>query len=81
MVTLNELLELAEVKRVTVYAPVTDRVDTRIDFDPQDSAILDDVSKLYGDLPVKRVGPVFKGDERLVVKLGKGEKRHVGEGV
>ena len=74
MVTLNDLLELTEVKRVTVYAPVTDRVDTRIDFDPKDCAILDDVSRLYGDLPVKQIGPVFKGDERLVVKLGKGAR-------
>lgn len=73
MVALNDLLELVEVKRITIYAPVTERVDTRIDFDPQDSAILDDVTRLYGDLPVKRVGPVFKGDERLVVKLGKRE--------
>ena len=74
MVTLNELLEMVEVKRITIYAPVSPRVDTRIDFDPQDSAILDDVTRLYGDLPVKRIGPVFKGDERLVVKLGKGAR-------
>ena len=71
MVTLNDLLELAEVKRITLYAPATLRVDTRIDFDPQDSAILDDVTMMYGELPVTRIGPIFRGDERLVVKLGR----------
>lgn len=71
MVTLNDLLELAEVKRITLYAPATQRVDTRIDFDPRDSAILDDVTRMYGDLPVKRIGPIYRGDERLVVRLGR----------
>ena len=70
MVTLNDLLELVEVKRITIYAPVTPRVDTRIDFDPQDSAILDDVTRMYGDFRVARIGPSYRGDERLVVKLG-----------
>ena len=70
MVTLNALLEIADVKRITVYAPATPRVDTRIDFDPQDSAILDDVTRMYGDHRVVRIGPIFKGDDRLVVKLG-----------
>ena len=70
MVTLNDLLEIADVKRITVYAPATPRVDTRIDFDPQDSAILDDVTRMYGDHRVVRIGPIFKGDDRLVVKLG-----------
>ena len=70
MVTLNDLLELADVKRITVYAPATPRVDTRIDFDPQDSAILDDVTRMYGDHRVVRIGPIYKGDDRLVVKLG-----------
>ena len=69
MVTLNDLLELVEVKRITIYAPVTPRVDTRIDFDPQNSAILDDVTRMYGDFRVTRIGPIFRGDERLVVKL------------
>ncbi|MBO5917377.1 MAG: hypothetical protein J6Q14_01250 [Oscillospiraceae bacterium] len=73
MVTLNDLLELVEVKRITVYAPITPRVDTRIDFDPQDSAILDDVTRLYGEMRVVRIGPIFRGDERLVVKLGRKE--------
>ena len=70
MVTLNDLLELVDVKRITVYAPATPRVDTRIDFDPQDSAILDDVTRMYGNHRVVRIGPIFKGDDRLVVKLG-----------
>ena len=74
MVTLDELLELAEVKRITLYAPVTPRIDTRLDFDPNDSAILDDISKMYGHLAVRRIGPIFKGDERIVIKLGKGER-------
>ena len=71
MVTLNDLLELTEVRHVTVYAPATLRVDTRIDFDPQDSAILCDVCQMFGELPVKRIGPIFKGDDRLVVTLGR----------
>ena len=71
MVTLNDLLELADVKRITIYAPATPRVDTRIDFDPQDSAILDDVTRMYGDYRVTRIGLIFKGDDRLVVKLGR----------
>ena len=75
MVTLNDLLELTDVKRITVYAPATPRVDTRIDFDPQDSAILDDVTRLYGHLRVKTIGPIYKGDERLVVKLGEVAKQ------
>jgi len=69
MITLNDLLALAEVKRVTIYVPATPRVYTRVDFDPQDGAILDDVTKLYGHLRVKTIGPIYKGDERLVVKL------------
>ena len=71
MVTLNDLLELAEVKRITLYAPATPRIDTRIDFDPQDSAILDDVTRMYGDHRVTRIGPIYRGDERLVVRLGR----------
>ena len=70
MVTLNDLLELAEVKRITLYAPATQRVDTRIDFDPRDSAILSDVVDMYGSCRVKRIGPIYRGDERLVVRLG-----------
>ena len=70
MITLNDLLALVEVKRVTIYVPATPRVYTRVDFDPQDGAILDDVTKLYGHLRVKTIGPIYKGDERLVVKLG-----------
>lgn len=75
MITLNDLLELAEVKRITVYVPATPRVYTRVDFDPQDSAILDDVTRLYGHLRVKTIGPIYKGDERLVVKLGEVAKQ------
>ena len=70
MITRNGLLALVEVKRVTIYVPATPRVYTRVDFDPQDGAILDDVTKLYGHLRVKTIGPIYKGDERLVVKLG-----------
>lgn len=70
MVTLNELLELAEVKKITIYVPTTPRINTRIDFEPGDSAILDDVSRLYGNRRVKNIGPIYRGDERLVVALG-----------
>lgn len=74
MITLNDLLALADVKRVTIYVPASPRVDTRIDFDPQDSAVLCDICELYGDRPVKQIGPVYRGDERLIVKLGSKEK-------
>ena len=70
MVTLNDLLELAEVKRITLYAPATPRVDTRIDFNTTDSAVLCDVLEMYGDCRVLRIGPIFKGDDRLIVRLG-----------
>ena len=70
MITLNDLLALADVKRVTIYVPASPRVSTRIDFDPQDSAVLCDICELYGDRPVKQIGPVYRGDERLIVKLG-----------
>ena len=70
MITLNDLLALADVKRVTIYVPASPRVNTRIDFDPQDSAVLCDICELYGDRPVKQIGPVYRGDERLIVKLG-----------
>ena len=76
MITLNDLLELVDVKRITVYAPATPRVDTRIDFDPQDSAILCDIAQMYGTLPVKRIGPIYRGDDRLVVKLSPEVIRH-----
>lgn len=78
MITLNDLLALVEVKRVTIYVPATPRVYTRVDFDPQDGAILDDVTKLYGHLHVKTIGPIYKGDERLVVKLGEVKANEVG---
>ena len=78
MVTLNDLLELVDVKRITIYAPATPRIDTRIDFDPQDSAILDDITRMYGDNRVTRIGPIYRGDERLVVRLGR-EKMGMGE--
>lgn len=74
MITLNDLLALVDVKRVTIYVPATPRVSTRIDFDPQDSAVLCDICELYGDQPVKQIGPVYRGDERLIVKLGSGKK-------
>ena len=79
MITLNDLLALADVKRVTIYVPASPRVNTRIDFDPQDSAVLCDICELYGDRPVKQIGPVYRGDERLIVKLGS-EKKNREEG-
>ena len=79
MITLNDLLALVDVKRVTIYVPASPRVNTRIDFDPQDSAVLCDICELYGDRPVKQIGPVYRGDERLIVKLGS-EKKNREEG-
>jgi hypothetical protein len=79
MITLNDLLALVAVKRVTIYVPASPRVNTRIDFDPQDSAVLCDICELYGDRPVKQIGPVYRGDERLIVKLGS-EKKNRGGG-
>ena len=79
MITLNDLLALVDVKRVTIYVPAPPRVNTRIDFDPQDSAVLCDICELYGDRPVKQIGPVYRGDERLIVKLGS-EKKNREEG-
>lgn len=79
MVTLNELLALVDVERVTIYVPASPRVNTRIDFDPLDSAVLCDICELYGDRPVKQIGPVYRGDERLIVKLGS-EKKNREEG-
>jgi len=69
MITLNDLLEIAEVRHMTIYAPVTPRVDTRIDFDPGDDAMLCDVCQMYGHFRVKRISPAFKGDARMVVWL------------
>lgn len=69
-ITLNDLLALVDVKRVTIYVPASPRVNTRIDFDPQDSAVLCDICELYGDRPVKQIGPVYRVDEWLIVKLG-----------
>ena len=69
MITLNDLLALIDIKRVTIYVPATPRVDTRIDFDPQDSAVLCDVAGMYGARLVTQIGPVYSG-ERLVIKLG-----------
>ena len=79
MITLNDLLALVDVKRVTIYVPASPRVNTRIDFDLQDSAVLCDICELYGDRPVKQIGPVYRGDERLIVKLGS-EKKNREEG-
>ena len=70
MITLNDLLEITDVRDMTLYVPITPRVNTRIDFRLNDSALLDDITRMFGELPVKRVSPVFRGDPRMVVELG-----------
>ena len=71
MVTLNELLEITEVEKITLYVPLTSRIDTRLDFEASDRAILDEVTEMYGAYRVKRISPVFAGDPRMVVKLAR----------
>lgn len=71
MVTLNELLEITDVKRITLYVSLTNLIDTRIDVEATDSAILDEVTEMYGGYRVRRISPVFAGDPRMVVQLGR----------
>ena len=73
MITLNDLLAITDVKEMTLYVPITPRVNTRIDFRPTDSALLDDITRMFGYRPVKRISPVFRGDLRMVVELGREE--------
>ena len=69
MITLNDLLDIADGDRVTVYAPATEHVNTRIDFTTQDRAVLSDVRTLYGEREVKQILQMRKG-EMLMVQLG-----------
>ena len=81
MVTLNELLDIAEVGSYTIYL-LTDRKHTgpraRLEV-PGDSEDMGTVRKLFGDWPVKKLSAAFKGDPRMVVYIRQPEAVDVAE--
>ena len=71
MVTLNELLDIAEVGSYTIYL-LTDREHTgpraRLEV-PGNSADMGTVRRMFGDWTVKKLSAAFKGDPRMVVEI------------
>ena len=72
MVSLNELLEIAEADEYTVIARVTPRLRARMTVSGGDTAALDDLSRLYGGQRVRRFTPTFHGDARMVIEIDNG---------
>lgn len=74
MITLNDLLTISDVEQYTVLVPLTTRLKARVTISQHCDAELDDLVRLYGEYPVKRFSPAYKGDERMVIELGMAEK-------
>ena len=55
MITLTDLLKVLDVHAVTVEAELTAHLTSRVRFNPNDLAALDDVVCLYGDMEVKSI--------------------------
>lgn len=47
-ITLNDFLGVVNAKRVLLHAPLTPRMNSQIYFNPDDSAILDDIISMFG---------------------------------
>lgn len=81
MVTLNELLDIAEVGSYTIYL-MTDREHTepraRLEV-PGNSQDMGTVRRLFGAWPVKKLSAAFKGDPRMVVYIRQPEAVDVAE--
>ena len=72
MVTLDELLQIAEADEYTVIARMTPRLKARLTVNAGDMAALDDLSRLYGAQRVRRFTPTFHGDARMVIEIDNG---------
>ena len=57
MINLNELMEIADSRAVCVRVPVTRRLSALIHADPRDVGQLDDLTRLYGEMPVYSFKP------------------------
>lgn len=60
-ITLNDLLTIADARRLRVVVPVTPRLKARIDVNTRQTAELDDLIRLYGESPIFQVEPLEDG--------------------
>ena len=68
MVTLNELIEVTDVEEMIVYFQMSDNIKPRMDF-PTRGDRFDELKRMFGACPVKRVSASFRGDPRMVVEI------------
>ena len=73
MITLNELLTIADAKIFQVDIPLTPRLRARITMNPHQTAELDDLTALYGNWPVFSAEPADQG-RVLMIDLRKLDK-------
>ena len=62
MITLNDLLTIADAKQMRVIVPVTLRLRARISVNPRQTDELNDLIALYGEMPVFSAEPVEGGN-------------------
>ncbi len=73
MITLNDLLTIVDARQLRVVVPVTPRLKARITVNTRQTAELDDIIRLYGELPVFSAEPVNEGNV-MEIELTNGKK-------
>ena len=59
--TLNELLTVIDARQLRVVVPVTPRLNARITVNTRQTAELDDLIRLYGEMSVYEATPAHEG--------------------